>query len=65
MMGATSDITSRKEGAQALLDSRLRLEQVLEVGNMAVGDCELASGKLTINSNLCGLLGRDLAELEN
>ena len=29
MMGATSDITSRTEGAQALLDSRLRLEQVL------------------------------------
>ncbi|MDR1046040.1 MAG: response regulator [Candidatus Adiutrix sp.] len=57
MMGVTLDISNHKATREALTESRLRLEQVMEAAGIATWDWDIPGNLLRTNEMFCRLLG--------
>ena len=57
MMGVTLDVSHHKATSEALAESRLKLEQVVEGADIATWDWDIATDAVTTNEIYCRLLG--------
>jgi PAS domain S-box-containing protein len=63
-VGATLDITERKQAEDALLESRQQLERALEAGQLGFWDWDVPSGRMQLGGQWAAMLGYDPFEIE-
>ena len=65
MTGINLDITGRKQAAEALVESELRLRAIFEQSPLGIALIETASGRLEqVNRKYCEIMGRTAVQLQ-
>ncbi len=62
MMGVTMDVTHHRAVSEALAESRLKMEQIVEGADMATWDWDLPTDTLAVNKIYCRILGLECGE---